>query len=152
MVFTRKRFLPFLSKKIWEYFVGQNVNGAHHLLSSIGLVKSIPKGTMGIHMLTIHPTFNSYQSFIIVTTSDPYPVIFGKSVLDLHLANIWIFVGRPLIGSQAGAASLVKGRPVLHHFKLWREATLTENFKAQKYGVDVVTLEKGACSVIQGCH
>ena len=34
------------------------------------------------------------------------------------------------IGSQAGAASLVEGRPVLHHFKLWREAALRVNFNA----------------------
>ena len=102
----------------------------HHLWSSIGWVKSIPKGTMGMHLLTTHPTFSLYQFFIIVTTSDPYLVIFGKSVLDLHLANIWIFVGRSLIGSQAGAASLVEGRPVLHHFKLWREATQRVNLNA----------------------
>ena len=37
---------------------------------------------------------------------------------------------RPLIGSWAGATCFVEYRPVLNHFKLWRETTLTINLNA----------------------
>ena len=51
--------------------IRQIVLQAHHLWSSIGWVKSIPKGTMRMHLLTIHPTFYLYQFFIIVTNYRP---------------------------------------------------------------------------------